>query len=143
MTSDHPSLRVPMTKGEPRPTAQNDGKRRFCNAIKTDDVVSTVTDDSLIVFHKKFHFPNDLVVMAPKRSDRACLAPPGYLTIYEICLQAGLRFPPPMILIQSHVGHNGIDRFFRDRRIVLKPKCLSRMSRFTCDAKRRITFRSK
>ncbi|KAH0464921.1 hypothetical protein IEQ34_005024 [Dendrobium chrysotoxum] len=33
---------------------------------------------------KKFYFPNDLIVRAPNKSDRACFPPSGYLTIYEI-----------------------------------------------------------
>ncbi|KAH0459775.1 hypothetical protein IEQ34_012589 [Dendrobium chrysotoxum] len=53
---------------------------------RMDDVVSTVTSDSLIVLHKKFHFPNDPLATISKRSDQACLPPPGYMTIYEISL---------------------------------------------------------
>ncbi|PKU82776.1 hypothetical protein MA16_Dca006074 [Dendrobium catenatum] len=79
-----------MTKGDSHPAAHNDGKRRSCKTGKADDVVSTITNDSLINFHKKFYFPNDLMVMAPKRSNQACLPPPGYLPIYKINLPARL-----------------------------------------------------
>ncbi|KAH0458704.1 hypothetical protein IEQ34_011518 [Dendrobium chrysotoxum] len=68
----------------------NDGERRSCKATKADDVASTVTNYSLIIFYRKFHFPNNLVVMTPKRFDQAFLPPSGYLTIYKINLQAGL-----------------------------------------------------
>ncbi|KAH0469628.1 hypothetical protein IEQ34_001186 [Dendrobium chrysotoxum] len=33
---------------------------------KVNDVVSTITGDSLILFRKKFHFPNSLVVKVPE-----------------------------------------------------------------------------
>ncbi|KAH0451625.1 hypothetical protein IEQ34_018924 [Dendrobium chrysotoxum] len=49
--------------------------------------MSTVTGDSLIVFFKKFHFFNDLVVKDSKNFDQACLSPLRYLTIYEMSLQ--------------------------------------------------------
>ncbi|KAH0453089.1 hypothetical protein IEQ34_017413 [Dendrobium chrysotoxum] len=102
MTCNHSSLRDPMIKGDPSPPAQNDGERRSYKATEIDDVVSTITDDSLIVFHK-FIFLNDLVVMDPKRSNRACFPPPGYLIIYEISLHAGLLFPPPLELIDISI----------------------------------------
>ncbi|KAH0461021.1 hypothetical protein IEQ34_008596 [Dendrobium chrysotoxum] len=47
-----------------------------------------------------FHFPNDVVTAVPKWSDRAGLPPPGYLTVCEISLLVGLRFPPPIELIK-------------------------------------------
>ncbi|KAH0463186.1 hypothetical protein IEQ34_007768 [Dendrobium chrysotoxum] len=42
-----------------------------------DDEASTITGDSLIVLHKKFHILNDVVTMVLKRSDRAGLPPLG------------------------------------------------------------------
>ncbi|KAH0468295.1 hypothetical protein IEQ34_003328 [Dendrobium chrysotoxum] len=39
----------------------------------------------------------------PKRLDRACLPPPGYLTISESSLQARLQFPPPLELIDISI----------------------------------------
>ncbi|KAH0433405.1 hypothetical protein IEQ34_027025 [Dendrobium chrysotoxum] len=35
----------------------------------------------------------------PARTDRACFPPPGYVTVYEFSLRAGLRFPPSSELI--------------------------------------------
>ncbi|KAH0459498.1 hypothetical protein IEQ34_012312 [Dendrobium chrysotoxum] len=43
-----------------------DGDRR-----RSDDAVSTITSDSLAVIRKKFHIPNDVLIIAPKRTDRA------------------------------------------------------------------------
>ncbi|KAL0905625.1 hypothetical protein M5K25_024060 [Dendrobium thyrsiflorum] len=147
-----------MTKGDSRPAAQNDGERGSSKGVKSDEVASTVTGDSLIIFYKKFHFPNDLMVKVPKRSDRVCLPPPGYLTISESSLRAGLRFPPPLELINistmcgvslSQFSHRamsvmmGLIAFFRDRGAVLTPEYLLRMGRFILDTQGRVTFRSK
>ncbi|KAH0455241.1 hypothetical protein IEQ34_015273 [Dendrobium chrysotoxum] len=63
-------------------------------------IASTVTSDFLILFRKNFYFPNDVVMIVPKRSDQASLPPPGYLTVSETNLRAGLRFPPPAELIK-------------------------------------------
>ncbi|KAH0462169.1 hypothetical protein IEQ34_009744 [Dendrobium chrysotoxum] len=35
----------------------------------------------------------------PARSDHACFPPPGYVTVYEFSLRAGLQFPPASELI--------------------------------------------
>ncbi|KAI0522350.1 hypothetical protein KFK09_004729 [Dendrobium nobile] len=82
------------------------GRRRPDKGARADDLASTVTSDSLIIFRKKFHFPNDVVAVAPKRSDRASVPPPGYLTICETHLRSGLRFPLPAELIEilMHCG---------------------------------------
>ncbi|KAL0921314.1 hypothetical protein M5K25_008375 [Dendrobium thyrsiflorum] len=126
LMGDHPSLRDPMTKRDPRPAVHNDGKKRSCKVSKIDDMVSNVIDDCLIVFHKS-HFSNDLVVMAPKRSDRVCLPPIEYLIIYEISLRVGLRFPPPPKLIDIpavcrvshpsfHTNYGGTNHFLQRSR---------------------------
>ncbi|KAL0908524.1 hypothetical protein M5K25_023020 [Dendrobium thyrsiflorum] len=140
------------------PAVQNDGERRLNKGVKADDAVSTITGDHLTVLRKRFHFPNDLVVTVPKRSDRACLPPFGYLAIYEANLRAGLRFPPPPELIEILVACGvslsqfsfratsvtmGLIAFFKDRGAILTPEILSRMGRFTSDAQGRVTFRSK
>ncbi|KAH0456693.1 hypothetical protein IEQ34_014600 [Dendrobium chrysotoxum] len=52
----------------------------------------------------------------PKRSDWACLPPPGYLTISESSLRARLRFPPPLELIDISARCGG--------RITFRPKWL-------------------
>ncbi|KAI0495028.1 hypothetical protein KFK09_025175 [Dendrobium nobile] len=134
------------------------GRRRPDKGARADDLASTVTSDSLIIFRKKFHFPNDVVAVAPKRSDRAGVPPPGYLTICETHLRSGLRFPLPAELIEilMHCGVSisqftyrgmsvmiGLIALFRDRGAILTPERLSRMGRFTSDAQGRITFRSK
>ncbi|KAH0469061.1 hypothetical protein IEQ34_002293 [Dendrobium chrysotoxum] len=61
------------------------------------------------------------------RSDRACFPPPGYVTVYEFSLRAGLRFPHVSKLID----------------ILTICGCLSRMGRLFSDAQGRISFRSK
>ncbi|KAI0523469.1 hypothetical protein KFK09_005864 [Dendrobium nobile] len=134
------------------------GRRRPDKGARADDLASTVTSDSLIIFRKKFHFPNDVVAVAPKRSDRAGVPPHGYLTICETHLRSGLRFslPAELIEILMHCGVSisqftyrgmsvmiGLIALFRDRGAILTPERLSRMGRFTSDAQGRITFRSK
>ncbi|KAH0449550.1 hypothetical protein IEQ34_020242 [Dendrobium chrysotoxum] len=125
---------------------------------RVNEIASTITSDFLILFRKNFHFPNDVVTIVPKRSDRASLPPPGYLTVSETHLRAGLRFPPPAELIEilQWCGVNlsqfsframsvtvGLIALFRDRGATLTPEHLSRMGRFTSDTHGRVTFRSK
>ncbi|KAL0919384.1 hypothetical protein M5K25_011475 [Dendrobium thyrsiflorum] len=76
--------------GEAHLSRDNSGARRPHKGAVLDDRASSVTSDSLTVFHKKFHFPNDLVATVPKRSDRASHPPPGYIVVYETHLRAGL-----------------------------------------------------
>ncbi|KAL0906003.1 hypothetical protein M5K25_024462 [Dendrobium thyrsiflorum] len=124
---------------------------------KADDVVSTITGDSLIIFRKKIHFPNDLVMKVSAKSDRSCAPPSGFLTVYEFSLRAGLRFPPTSELIDilqicgvslSQLSYRamliimGLIVFFRDHRAVLSPVCLSRMGRLISNMQGRISFRS-
>ncbi|KAH0456857.1 hypothetical protein IEQ34_014764 [Dendrobium chrysotoxum] len=121
-------------------------------------MISTITDDSFISFRKNFHFPNDLVMKVPARTDRTCFPPPGYVTVYEFSLRAGLRFPPSSELIDilticgvclSQFSYRamsivmGLIVLFRDRGVVLSSECLSRMGRLFSDAQGRISFRSK
>ncbi|KAH0454918.1 hypothetical protein IEQ34_016842 [Dendrobium chrysotoxum] len=95
-----------------------------------------------MLLHKNFHIPNDMVTTVPKRSDRASLPPPGYLTISETSLRAGLRFPPSAELVEilrrcgvclSQFSYRamsvivGLIALFRDRGAVLTPEHLSRM----------------
>ncbi|KAH0458301.1 hypothetical protein IEQ34_013616 [Dendrobium chrysotoxum] len=78
----------------------------------------------------------------PKRSDWAGLPPPGYLTVCETSLRAGLRFPPPAELVEllkrcrvslSQFSYRvmsvtvGLIALFRDHGAVLTPEHLSRM----------------
>ncbi|KAH0465973.1 hypothetical protein IEQ34_006076 [Dendrobium chrysotoxum] len=49
-------------------TTEVDQSRR---STLIDDVSSTITSDGLIIFCKKFHLPNDLVMVVPKEFDRA------------------------------------------------------------------------
>ncbi|KAH0466637.1 hypothetical protein IEQ34_003875 [Dendrobium chrysotoxum] len=94
----------------------------------------------------------------PARTDRACFSPPGYVTVYEFSLRAGLQFPPPSELIDimticgvclSQFSYRamsivmGLIVLFRDRGVVLSSECLSRMGRLFSDAQERISFRSK
>ncbi|KAH0451490.1 hypothetical protein IEQ34_018789 [Dendrobium chrysotoxum] len=84
---------------EDRPAQRSEVSKRTQKAPKANDVISTVIEDSFISFRKKFHFPNDLVMKVLARTDRACFPPPGYVTVYEFSLRAGLRFPPSSKLI--------------------------------------------
>ncbi|KAH0455055.1 hypothetical protein IEQ34_016979 [Dendrobium chrysotoxum] len=84
---DPASSKIP---SEERPAQRPEVPNRTQKAPKADDVISTVTEDSFISFRKKFHFPNDLVMKVPARTDRAYFPPPGYVTLYEFSLRAGL-----------------------------------------------------
>ncbi|KAH0458635.1 hypothetical protein IEQ34_011449 [Dendrobium chrysotoxum] len=152
---DLASSKIP---SEDRPPQRSEVPKRAQKAPKADDVISTVTEDSFISFRKKFHFPNDLVMKVPARTDRACFPPPGYVTVYEFSLRAGLRFPPSSELIDiltlcgvclSQFSYRamsfvmGLIVLFRDRGVVLSSECLSRMGRLFSDAQGRISFRSK
>ncbi|KAH0451095.1 hypothetical protein IEQ34_021787 [Dendrobium chrysotoxum] len=125
---------------------------------RVNEIASTITSDFLILFRKNFHFPNNMVTIVPKRSDQASLLPPGYLTISETNLRAGLCFPPPAELIEilRRSGVNlsqflframlvimGLIALFRDRGATLTPEYLSQMGRFTNDTHGCVTFRSK
>ncbi|KAH0452641.1 hypothetical protein IEQ34_019940 [Dendrobium chrysotoxum] len=94
----------------------------------------------------------------PARTDCACFPPPGYVTVYEFSLRAGLRFPPSSELIDiltlygvclSQFSYRamsivmGLIVLFRDRGVVLSSECLSQMGRLFSDAQGRISFRSK
>ncbi|PKU81623.1 hypothetical protein MA16_Dca013054 [Dendrobium catenatum] len=133
---------------EDRPTARSEGSKKAPKATKADNVISTITEESFISFRKKFHFPNDLVMKVPVRSERACFPPQGYVTMYEFSLRAGLRFPPPPELVDiltacalslSQFSYRamsvvvGLIVFFRDHRAVLSTECLSWMGRIYTD----------
>ncbi|KAH0460133.1 hypothetical protein IEQ34_010796 [Dendrobium chrysotoxum] len=152
---DHASSKIP---SEDRPAQRSEVPKRTQKAPKADDVISTVTEDSFISFRKNFHFPNDLVMKVPARTDRACFPPPGYVMVYEFSLRAGLRFPPTFELIDilticgvclSQFSYRamsivmGLIVLFRDRGVVLSSECLSRMGRLFSNAQGRISFRSK
>ncbi|KAH0467412.1 hypothetical protein IEQ34_004650 [Dendrobium chrysotoxum] len=152
---DPASSKIP---SEDRPAQRSEVSKRTQKAPKADDVISTVTEDSFISFRKKFHFSNDLVMKVPVKTDRACFPPPGYVTVYEFSLRAGLRFPPSSELIDilticgvclSQFSYRamsivmGLIVLFRDRGVVLSIECLSRMGRLFSDAQGRISFRSK
>ncbi|KAH0451770.1 hypothetical protein IEQ34_019069 [Dendrobium chrysotoxum] len=86
LPSSDPAVRI-------NSVALPDGEQRFNKGAKVDDVASTITGDLLMILHKNFHIPNDVVTMAG-------LPPPGYLTISETSLRAGLHFPPPTELVE-------------------------------------------
>ncbi|KAH0457993.1 hypothetical protein IEQ34_013308 [Dendrobium chrysotoxum] len=123
-------------------------ERRSTKGAKVDDVASIITGDLLMLLHKNFHIPNDVVTTVPKRSDRANLPPPGYLTVSETSLRAGLCFPPPAELVEilkrcgvclSQFSYRAMTvtvrliALFKDRGAVLTPEHLSRMGLLTSD----------
>ncbi|KAH0451596.1 hypothetical protein IEQ34_018895 [Dendrobium chrysotoxum] len=101
MLGNHLLSRDPAIMGDP--TTPNNGERRPNKGAKADDATSTIIGDFLIILHTKFHIPNDVVTMVPKRTDRAGLPPLGYLTICETNLQAGLHFSPHTELIEIFI----------------------------------------
>ncbi|KAH0464739.1 hypothetical protein IEQ34_004842 [Dendrobium chrysotoxum] len=135
-----------------------DSERRPIKGARVDDATSTITGDFLIVLHRKFHIPNDVVTTVLKKPDQADLPPPGYLTICETHLRAGLSFPPPTELIEiskrcrvslSQFSYRamsvmvGLIALFRDWGAVLTSEHLSWMDRLTSDTQGCVTFRSK
>ncbi|KAL0922419.1 hypothetical protein M5K25_006404 [Dendrobium thyrsiflorum] len=85
-----PSQTPSYSRENQRSTIQNDGLKKSYKVAKADDVASTITSDSLILFRKNFHFSNDLIVNVPEKSDQACFPPLRYLIAYEISLRVGL-----------------------------------------------------
>ncbi|KAH0453594.1 hypothetical protein IEQ34_017918 [Dendrobium chrysotoxum] len=146
MSGDRLPSRDPVIRGDP--IAPYDCEWGPNKEARVNETASTITSDFLILFRKNFHFPNDVVTIVPKRSDRAILPPPGYLTVSETHLRAGLRFPPPAELIEilRRCGVNlsqfsframsvtvGLIALFRNQGATLTPEHLSRMGRFTSD----------
>ncbi|KAH0433178.1 hypothetical protein IEQ34_027075 [Dendrobium chrysotoxum] len=145
--SDHTSERNPPAQ-EDHPVHRSEGSKKIHKTPKSDDVISTITEDSFISFRKRFYFPNDLVMKVPVRSDRARFPPLGYVTVYESNLRAGLRFPssPELIDILTICGVSlsqfsyramsiimGLIVLFRDRGVVLSIECLSLMGHLFSD----------
>ncbi|KAH0456100.1 hypothetical protein IEQ34_014007 [Dendrobium chrysotoxum] len=135
-----------------------DEERRSTKGAKVDDVASTITGDLLMLLHKNFYIPNDVVTMVPKRSDRASLPPLGYLTVSKTSLRVGLRFPPLAELIEilrrcrvclSQFSYRamsatvGLIALFRDRGAMLTPENLSRMGRLTSDICKWLDMRTR
>ncbi|KAH0457247.1 hypothetical protein IEQ34_015154 [Dendrobium chrysotoxum] len=132
--------------------SSHDGDRR-----RSDDVASIITSDSLATIRKKFHVPNDVLIMAPKRTDRAHTPPQGFVAVYEMTLRAGLRFPPapelldifkacgvalPQFLCRAITIIVGLIVFFRERGATLTVEYLSKMCKFTSDSYGRISCRA-
>ncbi|KAH0459862.1 hypothetical protein IEQ34_010525 [Dendrobium chrysotoxum] len=147
MSGDHLLSNDP-TVGR-KSAALPDGERRSTKGAKVDDVASTITGDLLMILHKNFHILNDVVETVLKRSDRASLPPPRYLTVRETGLRARLRFPPPAELVQilkrcgvylsqAILETVGLIALFIDRGAVLTPEHLSWMGRLTSDMQGRI-----
>ncbi|KAH0449197.1 hypothetical protein IEQ34_022997 [Dendrobium chrysotoxum] len=131
-------------------THNSDGRR-------SDDVTSTITSDSLAVIQKKFHVPNDVLIITPKRTDRAHAPPQGFVEVYEMTLHAGLRFPPahelfdifkacgialPQFLCRAITIIVGSIVFFRLYGATLTIEYLSKMCKFTSDSHDRILCRA-
>ncbi|KAH0455943.1 hypothetical protein IEQ34_015975 [Dendrobium chrysotoxum] len=118
MSGDHLPSKNPAIRGDP--IAPYDYEWGPNKEARVNETVSTVASDFLILFRKNFHFPNDVVTIVPKRSDRASLPPPRAMSVTV-----------------------GLIALFRDRGATLTPEHLSRMGRFTNDTHWRVTFRSK
>ncbi|KAH0458548.1 hypothetical protein IEQ34_013863 [Dendrobium chrysotoxum] len=85
-----------------------DGDRK-----RYDDVAPTISSDSLAVIRKKFHLPNEVLIITPKRSNKAQTPPPGFVAVYEMTLRAGLRFPPALELLDIFKACGIIDNNHR------------------------------
>ncbi|KAL0909372.1 hypothetical protein M5K25_020234 [Dendrobium thyrsiflorum] len=58
---DLTSTKIPPVKGD-RSIVRSEGLKKTHKVAKADNVASTINSDSLIIFRKKFHFLNDLVM---------------------------------------------------------------------------------
>ncbi|KAH0454108.1 hypothetical protein IEQ34_016032 [Dendrobium chrysotoxum] len=103
-----------------------DGERRSTTGAKVDDVASTITGDLLMLLHKNFQIPNDVVTtVCEQESLRRC----------GVCLS---QFSYRAMLVTM-----GLIALFRDRGTVLTPEHLLQMGRLTSDMQGRVTFRCK
>ncbi|KAH0467519.1 hypothetical protein IEQ34_004757 [Dendrobium chrysotoxum] len=131
---------------------RQDGDRRKSHGV-VDDVASTITSDGLAVIRKKFHIINEVLIIAPKSSDRVHVPPPRFIDVYEMTLHAGLRFPPapelleifkacgvslPQFLYRAITIMVGLAVFFRERGVTLTMEYLSKMCKFTSDTHGRV-----
>ncbi|KAK8957169.1 hypothetical protein KSP39_PZI001446 [Platanthera zijinensis] len=55
---------------------------------------SSLTDDGIDIWRAKYELPADLEVRIPRPEERVQNPPHGWLTIYEVSLRSGFRFPP-------------------------------------------------
>ncbi|KAK8949281.1 hypothetical protein KSP39_PZI005131 [Platanthera zijinensis] len=55
---------------------------------------SSLTEDGIDLWRKKYGLPVDLEVRIPRAEERVQNPPRGWLTICEISLRSGFRFPP-------------------------------------------------
>ncbi|PKU63101.1 hypothetical protein MA16_Dca025837 [Dendrobium catenatum] len=124
-----------------------------------DDVPSSITsDDTLVAIHKKYHMSNDLVMVVPKKIDRARDPPKGFITLYEMTLRASLRFPlaPELLEIFRACGVPlaqflcktvtiivGLTVFYRERGVKLTIDHLSKMCKLTSDVQGRVLCRGR
>ncbi|KAL0905902.1 hypothetical protein M5K25_024350 [Dendrobium thyrsiflorum] len=133
-----------------------DGDRKRSHGA-IDDVVSTITSDGLAVISKKLHIPNEVLIIAPKKSDRVHAPPSGFIAVYEMTLRSGLRFPPlpellrifeacgvflPQFLCRAITIMVGLAVFFRERGAILTVEYLSKMCKFTSDTHGRVSCRN-
>ncbi|KAH0461565.1 hypothetical protein IEQ34_009140 [Dendrobium chrysotoxum] len=132
---DHHLLRDPMIKGDSHPAAQNDGERGSSKGAKSNDVVSTITGDSLIIFYKKIHLPIDLMA---KYATWAAVSPP--LKLIDISARCGVSLA--QFLHKAMSVTMGLIAFFRDRGAVLTLKYLLWMGQFIIDTEGRDPLKS-
>ncbi|KAH0460345.1 hypothetical protein IEQ34_011008 [Dendrobium chrysotoxum] len=83
MSGDHLPSSDPVVRRNS--VALPDGERRSNKGAKVHDVASTITGDLLMILHKNFHIPDDVVMTVPKS---------------ETSLRAGLHFAPPAELVE-------------------------------------------
>ncbi|KAH0459032.1 hypothetical protein IEQ34_011846 [Dendrobium chrysotoxum] len=143
-SSKNPKNNARLTDASKIFPSSHDGDRR-----RSDDVTSIITSDSLAAIHKKFHVSNDVLIIAPKRTDRTHTPPQGFVAVYEMTLRTGLRFPPapelldifkacgvalPQFLCRAITIIVGLIVFFKERGATLTVEYLSKMCKFTSDS---------
>ncbi|KAH0460478.1 hypothetical protein IEQ34_011141 [Dendrobium chrysotoxum] len=128
MSGDYLSSRNPAVRGDP--VAPPYCERRLNRGARADNAASTITGDSLIVLHKKFHIPNDVVMAVPKRYNPVGLPPPGVvlstpIELIKILVRCGITLSQFSYRAMSVMM--GLIALFRYRGAVLTPEHLSRM----------------
>ncbi|KAH0467450.1 hypothetical protein IEQ34_004688 [Dendrobium chrysotoxum] len=126
MSGDHLPSSDPKVKR--KIAAPPNAEWRSNKGARVDDAACTITGDALIVLHRNFYIPNDVMMIVP--------------------LRAGLHFHPPAELVEilkrcgvslSQFSYRampvtvGMIVLFRDREALLTPEHLSRMGRLTSD----------
>lgn len=73
---------------------------------KVETYVSSLKSKDLSQISRAYNFPPSAILAVPRKEDRACWPPLGFVTVYEDSLRGGLHVPYPTIYseVQYHLG---------------------------------------